>query len=88
MKVLEAKNCFFDYHRVNSKRNTIRNYDTVRNYELLLFKFCDQCGHREQESITSEEVLEILFAWSFFCFFSFSSLEHRDQRHGLLRPMD
>ena len=66
MKVSEAKNCFFDYHRVNSKRNTIRNYDTVRNYELLLFKFCDQCGHREQESITSEEVLEVLFAF-FLC---------------------
>ena len=38
MKVLEAKNCFFDYHRINSKPNTIRNY------ELLLFKFCDQFG--------------------------------------------
>ncbi len=65
MKVSEAKKCFFDYHRINSKPNTIRNY------ELLLFKFCDQCGHREQESITSEEVLEILFAWSFFLLFFF-----------------
>jgi hypothetical protein len=47
MKVSEAKKCFFDYHRINSKRNTIRNY------ELLLFKFCDQFGHRDLESITS-----------------------------------
>lgn len=54
MKVLEAKKCFFDYHRVNSKRNTIRNY------ELLLLRFCDQFGHRELESITSEEVLAFL----------------------------
>jgi integrase/recombinase XerD len=54
MKVSEAKKCFFDYHRINSKRNTIRNY------ELLLFKFCDQFGHRDLESITSEEVLAFL----------------------------
>ncbi len=75
MKVLEAKKCFFDYRRVNSKRNTIGNY------ELLLLKFCDQFSHRELESITSEEVLEVLFA-------PFSSLEHRNQRRGLPRPMD
>jgi hypothetical protein len=54
MKVLEAKKCFFDYHRVNSKPNTISNY------ELLLPKFCDQFGHRDLESITSEEVLTFL----------------------------
>ena len=54
MKVSEAKKCFFDYHRINSKPNTIRNY------ELLLFKFCDQFGHRDLESITSEEVLAFL----------------------------
>ena len=54
MKVLEAKRCFFDYHSVNSKPNTIRNY------ELLLPKFCDQFGHRDLESITSEEVLTFL----------------------------
>jgi integrase len=54
MKVSEAKKCFFDYHRINSKPNTIRNY------ELLLFKFCDQLGHRNLESITSEEVLAFL----------------------------
>ncbi len=51
---------FFEYHRVNSKRNTIRNY------KLLLLKFCDQFGHRELESITYEEVLEVLFAF-FLC---------------------
>jgi len=54
MKVFEAKKCFFDYHSVNSKPNTIRNY------ELLLPKFCDQFGHRDLESITSEEVLTFL----------------------------
>ena len=48
MKVLEAKKCFFDYHRINSKTNTIRNY------EFLLPRFCDQFGDRQLESITSE----------------------------------
>jgi len=57
---------FFDYHRVNSKGNTIRNY------KLLLLKFCDQFGHRELESITSEEVLEVLFACPFFLCHKFS----------------
>jgi integrase/recombinase XerD len=54
MKILEAKKCFFDYHRINSKANTIRNY------ELLLPRFCDQFGDRELESISSEEVLSFL----------------------------
>ena len=54
MKALEAKKSFFDYHRINSKTNTIRNY------KLLLPRFCDQFGDRELESITSEEVLSFL----------------------------
>jgi len=29
MRVSEASRCFLDYHRMNSKPNTIRNYELV-----------------------------------------------------------
>jgi len=54
MRVSEAIKCFSDYHRMNSKANTIRNY------ELILSRFCSQFGEREVESITSEEILTFL----------------------------
>jgi integrase len=54
MKVSQAKSSFFDYHRMNSKKNTIRNYD------LVLSRFGGQFGGRELESITTEEVLSFL----------------------------
>ena len=54
MRVSEAIKCFSDYHRMNSKTNT------VRNYELVLSRFCDQFGDRELGTITSDEILAFL----------------------------
>jgi hypothetical protein len=47
MKVSQATKSFLDYHRMNSKKNT------VRNYEYLLTQFCIQFGDREEESLSS-----------------------------------
>ena len=47
---IRGQEMFFYYQRLNSKPNTIRNY------ELLLLKFCDQFDHRDLKSITFEEV--------------------------------
>jgi site-specific recombinase XerD len=54
MKVTPACNCFLDFHRTNSKKNTLKNYD------LVLSKFCDQFGERDLASITQETVLAFL----------------------------
>jgi len=54
MRVSEASRCFLDYHRINSKTNT------VRNYELVFTRFCNQFGDRELESLTNEEILTFL----------------------------
>ena len=54
MKVSQAARCFLDYHRVNSKKNTLRNY------EYILAGFSAQFGDREGEPITSEEILSFL----------------------------
>jgi integrase/recombinase XerD len=45
---------FFDYHRMNSKTNTIRNY------ELVLSRFCYQFGDRVLGTISSDEILTFL----------------------------
>ncbi len=54
MKASQAINCFFDYHKTNSKQNT------MRNYENLLTRFSSQFSERELESITAEEILAFL----------------------------
>jgi integrase len=54
MKVSKAKDCFFEYHKVNSKKNTLRNY------ELILSKFCEQYAERELEALTTEDILSFL----------------------------
>jgi integrase/recombinase XerD len=54
MKVPHALKCFLDYHRMNSKKNTLRNY------EYLLTRFSAQFVDKEGESISSEEVLAFL----------------------------
>jgi len=54
MRVSGAIKCFSDYHRMNSKTNTIRNY------ELILSRFCSQFGEREVGNITSDEILAFL----------------------------
>jgi hypothetical protein len=47
MKVFQATKSFLDYHRVNSKKNTLRNY------LFLLNEFSGQFGDMEAESLTS-----------------------------------
>ncbi len=54
MRVSEASRCFLDYHRMNSKENT------VRNYELVSSKFCSKFGDRELGSISPDEILAFL----------------------------
>jgi len=54
MRVSEASGCFLDYHRMNSKENT------VRNYELVFRRFSDQFGDRELGSISPDEILTFL----------------------------
>ena len=54
MRVSEASRYFLDYHRMNSKPHTIRNYEHV------LTRFCDQFGDRELGSISSDEILSFL----------------------------
>ena len=46
MKVSKAINCFIDYHRMNSKKSTLRNYGFVMD------KFLKEFNNREIESIT------------------------------------
>jgi len=58
MRVSEASRCFLDYHRMNSKTNT------VRNYELVFTRFCNQFGDRELESLTNEEILTFLIQFT------------------------
>jgi len=54
MRVSEASRCFLDYHKINSKTNT------VRNYEFVFTRFCNQFGDRELESLTNEDILTFL----------------------------
>ncbi len=54
MKVSQAKNCFLEYHKMNSKENTLKNY------EITLSGFCDQFGEGDVNSITQEKILEFL----------------------------
>jgi integrase len=54
MKVSQAKNCFLEYHKMNSKKNTFKNY------EITLSGFCDQFGEKDVESITQETILAFL----------------------------
>jgi integrase/recombinase XerD len=54
MKASQAINCFFDYHKINSKQNT------MRNYENLLVRFSNQFSDRELETIKTDEILAFL----------------------------
>jgi integrase len=54
MRVSQAISCFSDYHKMNSRKNT------MRNYELILTRFSSQFGERELESITTDEILAFL----------------------------
>ena len=54
MKVSDAVEYYLDYHRINSKKNT------VISYEPILTKFSFQYGVRNIESINSDEILSFL----------------------------
>jgi hypothetical protein len=54
IKVEQAISLYQEYHKVNSKKNTIDAYRDT------LSKFCDEFGGRELESLSSEEVLSFL----------------------------
>jgi len=58
MRVPEASRCFLDYHRMNSKDNT------MKNYELVFRRFCDQFGDRELGSISPDEILAFLIQFT------------------------
>jgi len=54
MKTNQAVKNFLDYHRTNSKKNTLRNYSYILGYFQIKF------GEREIESITPDEILGFL----------------------------
>ena len=54
MKVAQAIKSFNDYHLMNSKKNTIENY------EFVIPRFQSQFQSRELESITPDEILSFL----------------------------
>ena len=54
MKVSQAINGYMEYHRANSKKNTIRNY------EYVLERLRELLGERELDSVTSDETLAFL----------------------------
>ena len=50
MKVSQAIESYVVYHRVNSKKNTIRKH------EVVLERFQEQFNEKELGSITSDEI--------------------------------
>ena len=54
MKVKEAVDYCLDYHRTNSKKNT------VLNYEFVLCKFAALFGERALNSVSTEEIFSFL----------------------------
>jgi integrase/recombinase XerD len=54
MQILEATKLFLDYHRMNSKKNTLLNYERFISF------FCEQFGERQSDSISTEDVLKFL----------------------------
>jgi len=54
MKVSHAIKSYQEYHRVNSKKNTLKNY------EFLFTRFSDEFSDRELESIAPDEILSFL----------------------------
>ena len=54
MQVSKAAEVYLEYHRGNSKENTIKAY------EMILTKFCGQFGERDPYDITKEDVISFL----------------------------
>jgi hypothetical protein len=54
MKVLQAVDYHMQYHRANSKKNT------VKTCEYVLSRFTTKFANRELGTITQEEILKFL----------------------------
>jgi hypothetical protein len=54
MKVSKAIHSYQEYHRLNSKKNTLKNY------EFLFARFSDEFSDRDLENITPDEILSFL----------------------------
>jgi len=54
MNVSQAIGIFLNYHRVNSKKTTLRNH------EFVLARFSHHFGEREAETVTADEILTFL----------------------------
>ena len=54
MKVSQAVTFWLNYHRANSSKNTIRAY------EELMARFCQENGDKDLKELISDEVLEFL----------------------------
>jgi site-specific recombinase XerD len=54
MQVSKAAEVCLEYHRTNSKENTIKAY------EMILTKFCGQFGDRDLYDITTDDALSFL----------------------------
>jgi integrase len=54
MKVSKAAIIWIDYHKTHSKKNTVRSYQSV------IDRFCQDFGESEIDQITPEEVLSFL----------------------------
>ncbi len=54
MKIIQAIRSYKDYHSINFKKNT------VKNYGFIFTKFHDEFGDRLTDSITPDEILSFL----------------------------
>jgi site-specific recombinase XerD len=58
MKLSQAVQSFQEYHRLNSKKNTLKNY------EFLFTRFLEADSDRQIDSISSDDVLSFLTSFS------------------------
>ena len=54
MQISEATKFWMEYHKSNSKKNS------VRAYKLVLSKFCEEFGFENIEDVNTENVLSFL----------------------------
>ena len=62
MKVSQAIKSYQEYHRINLKKNTLKNY------KFLFTRFSDEFSDRELESITPDEILSFLTQFTYYNF--------------------
>ena len=54
MRVSKSIHSYQEYHRLNSKKNTLKNY------EFLFARFSNEFSDRDLENITLDEILSFL----------------------------